>query len=74
MSSKYSTDIVTFDWGEGFAWGGLAKLGCFRFFDQLWRALDANPMDQNFGANCFWKIRKLHKMHESPTGGYCSLR
>jgi len=26
-----------FYWGEGFAWGGLAKLGCFRFFDQLWR-------------------------------------
>jgi len=24
-----------FDWGEGFAWGGLAKLGCFRFFDQV---------------------------------------
>ena len=24
-----------FDWGEAFAWGGLTKLGCFRFFDQL---------------------------------------
>jgi len=24
-----------FDWGEGFPWSGLAKLGCFRFFDQL---------------------------------------
>ena len=24
-----------FDCGEGFAWGGLAKLGCFRFIDQF---------------------------------------
>ena len=31
----------------------------FRFFDQFWRALDANPMDQNFGANCFWKLHAL---------------
>jgi len=24
-----------FDLGEGFTWDGLAKWGCFRFFDQL---------------------------------------
>ena len=52
---------TTFDWDERFAWGGLAKLGCFRFFDHIWRALDANPMDQNFGANCFWKLHDLSR-------------
>jgi len=42
-----------FDLGEGFAWERLAKWGCFYFFDQLWRTLDANPMGQNFGSNFF---------------------
>jgi len=45
--------------GEGFACDGLAKWGCFRFFDQLPRALDTNPMGRNFGSNLFWKLDNL---------------
>ena len=45
-----------FDSCEGFAWGRLAKWGCFRFFDLLWRALDANPIGQYFVSNLFWKL------------------
>jgi len=48
-----------FDLGEGFAWERLAKWGCFVFFDQLCRALDANPIGQNFGSNLFWKLDDL---------------
>ena len=48
-----------FDLGEGFVWERLAKWGCFGFFDQLWRALDNNPMSQNFGLNLFCKLDDL---------------
>jgi len=48
-----------FDLGEGFAWEGLGKWGCFWFFDKLWRALEANPIGQNFGLNFFWKLDNL---------------
>ena len=35
--------------------GEARKVGCFGFFDQIWRALDANPKGQNFDSKFFWK-------------------
>jgi len=93
-----------FDWGEGFAWGGLAKLGCFIFWPTLtgpgrqshrpkfWRKLflettrspaSIEPLldllaclePKLWPKTAFCpKIRKLQKMHEFPSGGYCSSR
>ena len=48
-----------FDLGEGFAWDLLAKWVCFRFFDQIWRILDANPMGQKFPWNFLWQLDDL---------------
>jgi len=45
--------------GEGYAWEELAKWGCFWIFDQIWLALDANPMGQNFASNFFWELDDL---------------
>ena len=42
-----------FWFGWGVRLGEARKIGVFSFFDQLWRALDASPMDQNFGSNFF---------------------
>ena len=34
----------------GFSWGEVTKWRCYWIFDQLWLALDANPMSRFFGS------------------------
>jgi len=47
--------LIFFDLCEGFAWVGLAKLGCFRFFDQFngtWTRIQwAEILDETFFGN-----------------------
>jgi len=48
-----------FWFGRGVCLGEARKVGVFLFFWPIWRALDTNPIGQNFGSNFLWKLDDL---------------